>query len=75
MVLLCMTLAVELLTICFLLFTLEILPLPFESELQVNLSSNLHPAGAVSGSLFGEQYSASVQYGEKQASKRLCDLP
>lgn len=31
-VLLCLTLAMELLTICFLLFTLENLPLPFESE-------------------------------------------
>lgn len=36
-VLLCMTLAMELLAVCLLLFTLENLPLLFESEFKVNL--------------------------------------
>ncbi|NXI04004.1 YRDC protein, partial [Pachycephala philippinensis] len=37
-VLLCLTLAMELLTVCFLLFTLENLPLPFETVMLIILS-------------------------------------
>lgn len=46
----------ELLTICFLLFTLENLPLPFESEFQGNLDIKPSPTECRERVLAGEQY-------------------